>query len=158
LDFLRPTTREYGEGAVQAFLGLLNYRRFGQGIAKVLRPLMAALHGDKSALDEVPWSPGMDAAFSSSKKALDSPLLLYMIACEINCHIQYFAYQHTWVPSSVIVSGLIVLLRQTSCSVSLTTNLFKVLYSTLLHLPPLRFHCAILITDKVLDMLWGSKF
>jgi hypothetical protein len=87
LDFLRPTTREYGEGAVQAFLGLLNYRRFGQGIAKVLRPLMAALHGDKSALDEVPWSPGMDAAFSSSKKALDFPLLLYMIACEINCHI-----------------------------------------------------------------------
>jgi len=37
-------------------------------------------------------------------------------------------------------------------------NLFKELYSTLLHLPPLRFHCAILITDKVLDMLWGSKF
>ncbi len=52
------------------------YRRFLPGIAKVLRPLMDALHGDKSALDEVPWSPGMDAAFSSSKKALDSPFLM----------------------------------------------------------------------------------
>jgi hypothetical protein len=58
----------------KAVLDFHFYRRFLPGIAKVLRPLMDALHGDKFALDEVPWSPGMDAAFSSSKKALDSPL------------------------------------------------------------------------------------
>jgi hypothetical protein len=102
LDFLRPTTREYGEGAVQAFLGLLNYRRFGQGIAKVLRPLMAALHGDKSALDEVPWSPGMDAAFSSSKKALDFPLLLHVHDCLRN-QLPYIL--HTNIPGCRPVSS-----------------------------------------------------
>ncbi len=51
LDFLRPTTVK----ELKAFLGLLNfYRHFWLCIAKVLRPLMDALHGDKSASEEVP--------------------------------------------------------------------------------------------------------
>jgi hypothetical protein len=48
LDFLRPTTVK----KLQAHICLLNfYRHFLPGIA---RPLMVALHGDKSASDEVP--------------------------------------------------------------------------------------------------------
>jgi hypothetical protein len=51
LDYNRPTTVK----ELQAHICLLNfYRRFLPGIAKVLRPLMDALHGDKSASDEVP--------------------------------------------------------------------------------------------------------
>jgi hypothetical protein len=54
-------------------LGLLNfYRHFLQAVARTLFPLMDALKGNRKGVDVLERSADMEAAFTSSKKALAS--------------------------------------------------------------------------------------
>ncbi len=64
LDFPKPTDCK----SLQRFLGMINfYRRFLPGAAGTLRLLTAALSGNPKTL---PWTPDMETAFATAKKAL----------------------------------------------------------------------------------------